>query len=163
MCSSDLLTKRAKELEAKRDGYFEQYHAYEISSLIIQLGIVMCSVALLTSVMMFAGVAMVLGGAGLAVITRIAENGRENAAFGRIAHVKGARILVVARHRCAALAVAAHAGLADRAGVAVVAGAVAGLGRAAHRRVAQIERAGVAVAAVFQLAGLAGEIGRAHV
>jgi hypothetical protein len=62
------LTKRAKELEAKRDGYFEQYHAYEISSLIIQLGIVMCSVALLTSVMMFAGVAMVLGGAGLAVM-----------------------------------------------------------------------------------------------
>ena len=62
------LTKRAKELEAKRDAFFEQYHAYEISSLIIQLGIVMCSVALLTSVMMFAGVAMVLGGAGLAVM-----------------------------------------------------------------------------------------------
>ena len=62
------LTKRARDLETKRDGFFEQYHAYEIASLLIQLGIVMCSVTLLTSVFVFAGVAMVFGAIGLAVM-----------------------------------------------------------------------------------------------
>jgi hypothetical protein len=62
------LTKRARDLETKRDGYFEQYHAYEIASLLIQLGIVMCSVTLLTSVFVFAGVAMVFGAIGLALM-----------------------------------------------------------------------------------------------
>ena len=47
------LIKKAKEIEAKRDGYLEQYHAYEFASLLIQLGIVLSSVTLLTSIMWF--------------------------------------------------------------------------------------------------------------
>ena len=62
------LMVKAKAIEAKRDGYLEQYHAYEFASLLIQLGMVLASVTLLTSVMLFAGGSVVLGGAGLVVM-----------------------------------------------------------------------------------------------
>jgi Domain of unknown function (DUF4337) len=62
------LMVKAKAIEAKRDGYLEQYHAYEFASLLIQLGMVLASVTLLTSVMFFAGGSVVLGGAGLVVM-----------------------------------------------------------------------------------------------
>ncbi len=62
------LIKKAKEIEAKRDGYLEQYHAYEFASLLIQLGIVLSSVTLLTSIMWFSAGSIGLGIAGLAVL-----------------------------------------------------------------------------------------------
>jgi hypothetical protein len=62
------LLKKAKEIEAKRDGYLEQYHAYEFASLLIQLGIVLSSVTLLTSIMWFSAGSIGLGLGGLAVL-----------------------------------------------------------------------------------------------
>ena len=62
------LIKKAKEIEAKRDGYLEQYHAYEFASLLIQLGIVLSSVTLLTSIMWFSAGSIGLGLAGLGVL-----------------------------------------------------------------------------------------------
>jgi hypothetical protein len=62
------LIKKAKEIEAKRDGYLEQYHAYEFASLLIQLGIVLSSVTLLTSIMWFSAGSIGLGVGGLAVL-----------------------------------------------------------------------------------------------
>jgi hypothetical protein len=62
------LIKKAKEIEAKRDGYLEQYHAYEFASLLIQLGIVLSSVTLLTSIMWFSAGSIGLGLSGLAVL-----------------------------------------------------------------------------------------------
>ena len=62
------LIKKAKDIEAKRDGYLEQYHAYEVASLLIQLGIVLSSVTLLTSIMWFSAGSIGLGLAGLAVL-----------------------------------------------------------------------------------------------
>lgn len=62
------LIKKAKDIEAKRDGYLEQYHAYEVASLLIQLGIVLSSVTLLTSIMWFSAGSIALGLAGLAVL-----------------------------------------------------------------------------------------------
>jgi len=62
------LIKKAKDIEAKRDGYLEQYHAYEVASLLIQLGIVLSSVTLLTSIMWFSVGSIGLGLAGLAVL-----------------------------------------------------------------------------------------------
>ena len=62
------LVKKAKEIETKRDGYLEQYHAYEFASLLIQLGIVLSSVTLLTSIMWFSAGSIGLGIAGLAVL-----------------------------------------------------------------------------------------------
>ncbi len=63
------LMKKAKEIEAKRDGYLEQYHAYEFASLLIQLGIVLSSVTLLTSIMWFSAGSIGLGLCGLVVMT----------------------------------------------------------------------------------------------
>ena len=62
------LMQRAKGLEQKRETLFEQYHAYEVASLLIQLGIVMASVSLLSSVMMFAFGSLALGAVGLFVV-----------------------------------------------------------------------------------------------
>ena len=62
------LIKKAKEIEAKRDGYLEQYHAYEFASLLIQLGIVLSSVTLLTSIMWFSAGSIGLGLGGLVVL-----------------------------------------------------------------------------------------------
>ena len=62
------LMKKAKELEGKRDGYLEQYHAYEFASLLIQLGIVLSSVTLLTSIMWFSAGSIGLGLCGLMVL-----------------------------------------------------------------------------------------------
>jgi hypothetical protein len=63
----ELLVK-ANEIKKHRDEAFAKYHAYETSSLIIQLGIVLASVALLSSAMVFAYAAGALGVLGLAVL-----------------------------------------------------------------------------------------------
>ena len=62
------LMKRAKEVEAKRDAYLDQYHGYELASLLIQLGIVLSSVTLLTSIMWFSLGSIGLGLCGLIVM-----------------------------------------------------------------------------------------------
>src|SRR5438270_6001712 len=63
----ELLVK-AKEIEQHRDEALEKYHAFEVSSLIFQLGIVLASVSLLSSIMAFSFGAGVLGLAGLVVL-----------------------------------------------------------------------------------------------
>jgi hypothetical protein len=62
------LLAKAKEIEHRRDEAFEKYHAYEVASLIMQLGIVLASVALLSSAIIFAYAAGALGVLGLAVL-----------------------------------------------------------------------------------------------
>jgi hypothetical protein len=62
------LLAKAKDIEHHRDEAFEKYHAFETSSLIIQLGIVLASVALLSSAMVFAYAAGILGVLGLIVL-----------------------------------------------------------------------------------------------
>ena len=62
------LIQKAKHIEAERDGFLEQYHAYEFASLLIQLGIVLSSVTLLTSIMWFSAGSIGLGLGGLAVL-----------------------------------------------------------------------------------------------
>jgi hypothetical protein len=59
------LMARAKRLEAERDAKLGQYHAYEAISLVFQLGIVLASVSLLSTIMGFALASMALGLLGL--------------------------------------------------------------------------------------------------
>lgn len=63
------LSARAKSLERTRDAYLAQYHAYEIASLVLQLGIVLASVALLSTIMAFAFASGVLGAVGLFLLS----------------------------------------------------------------------------------------------
>lgn len=62
------LIVKAKKLEHDRDEFLSKYHAYEIVSLILQLGIVLASVSLLSSLMIFALGSVVLGGVGFALL-----------------------------------------------------------------------------------------------
>ena len=62
------LSEKAKDIEHHRDEAFAKYHAFEVASLIIQLGIVLASVALLSSALVFAYASGVLGLVGLAVL-----------------------------------------------------------------------------------------------
>ena len=62
------LIVKAKKLEHDRDEYLEKYHAYEIVSLVLQLGIVLASVCLLSSLMIFAVGSVVLGSIGLVLL-----------------------------------------------------------------------------------------------
>jgi uncharacterized protein DUF4337 len=62
------LLAKAQSIEHHRDEEFEKYHAYEVASLIIQLGIVLASVALLSSALVFAYAAGALGVLGLVVL-----------------------------------------------------------------------------------------------
>jgi len=52
--------------EKKRDTALERYHHYEIASAAFQIGIVLCSAAVITSIMMLAYIAAGLGVIGLA-------------------------------------------------------------------------------------------------
>jgi len=62
------LTAKAKALEHDRDEYLSRYHAYEIASLFLQLGIVLASVALLSGLMIFAFGSLGLGALGMTVL-----------------------------------------------------------------------------------------------
>jgi hypothetical protein len=62
------LMAKAKEIEHERDTFLGQYHAYEIASLVLQLGIVLASVALLSSIMAFAIGSAALGGIGIILL-----------------------------------------------------------------------------------------------
>jgi hypothetical protein len=75
------LSEKAKDIEHHRDEAFAKYHAFETSSLIIQLGIVLASVALLSSALVFAYASGVLGLVGLAVLLSAYTN------FGPVMHL----------------------------------------------------------------------------
>lgn len=68
------LFQKAKDIEHHRDEALAKYHAFEVSSLIVQLGIVLASVALLSSAMVFAYVAGALGVAGFVVLVAAYTN-----------------------------------------------------------------------------------------
>ena len=65
---------RAKVLEEKRDVNFAKSHAYETSSLMLQLAIVLSSVALLSGILLFAFASATLGSLGVALLSGIYFN-----------------------------------------------------------------------------------------
>lgn len=62
------LAERAKEEEKERDLSLAKYHHYEIASAAFQIGIVLCSAAVITGIVALVWFAGVLGAAGLAVL-----------------------------------------------------------------------------------------------
>jgi hypothetical protein len=60
------LSRRAVEEQEKRDIALARYHHYEVASAAFQIGIVLCSAAVITSIMMLAYIAAGLGLIGLA-------------------------------------------------------------------------------------------------
>lgn len=68
------LMARAKVLEEKRDYNFGKSHSYETSSLMIQLAIVLSSVALLSGIMLFAYASATLGALGVSLLAGIYFN-----------------------------------------------------------------------------------------
>ena len=59
------LSARAKDSEQKRDTAMARYHNYELASAAFQIGIVLCSAAVITSMMALAYIAAGLGVIGL--------------------------------------------------------------------------------------------------
>ncbi len=59
------LAERAKEAEHKRDTAMARYHHYEVASAAFQIGIVLASATIITSMMVLAWLSMGLGVAGL--------------------------------------------------------------------------------------------------
>ena len=83
MCSSDLyrsepeagdgkgegtveLMRRAKEMEHERDISLNKYHYFEFASAALQIGIVLCSAAVITGIILLVWIAGGLGVLGLA-------------------------------------------------------------------------------------------------
>jgi uncharacterized protein DUF4337 len=64
------LAERAKEIEHERDTMFAKYHNYEIASAAFQIGIVLCSAAVITGIVLLAWAAGALAviGAGFIAI-----------------------------------------------------------------------------------------------
>lgn len=62
------LRERAKKLEEERDLLLAKYHHYEIASAAFQIGIVLCSAAVITGIFALVWLAGLLGVAGLAVL-----------------------------------------------------------------------------------------------
>src|SRR5580704_1644488 len=60
------LSEKAKQLEARRDHKLEQYHNYEIASAALQIGIVLASASIITSMVILAWLGGALGLVGLA-------------------------------------------------------------------------------------------------
>jgi hypothetical protein len=60
------LRDKATGLEKKRDHELEQYHNYEIASAVLQIGIVLASAAIITSMPVLAWISGVLGIVGIA-------------------------------------------------------------------------------------------------
>ena len=63
------LSAKAKALEAKRDYGLEQYHNFEIASAALQIGIVLASASIITSMIILAWLGGGVGIVGLAFIT----------------------------------------------------------------------------------------------
>jgi hypothetical protein len=62
------LAEKAKDLEEKRDHELEQYHNFEIASAVLQIGIVLASASIITSLIALAWIGGGLGIVGLAFI-----------------------------------------------------------------------------------------------
>ena len=62
------LSARAEEEQKRRDLFFDKYHHYEIASAAFQIGIVLCSAAVITGIMALVWLAGGLGAVGLAVL-----------------------------------------------------------------------------------------------
>jgi Domain of unknown function (DUF4337) len=60
------LSEKAKHLEERRDHKLEQYHNYEIASAALQIGIVLASASIITSMVILAWLSGALGLVGLA-------------------------------------------------------------------------------------------------
>ncbi|SRR6266571_925346 len=63
---SQELSERAKEAEHKRDVAMARYHHYEVASAALQIGIVLCSAAIITGMVILVWLAIGLGALGLA-------------------------------------------------------------------------------------------------
>jgi hypothetical protein len=63
------LAGRAEKEQSRRDRSLERYHHYELASAAFQIGIVLCSAAVITGIMALVWFAGVLGIAGLAVLS----------------------------------------------------------------------------------------------
>jgi ABC-type nickel/cobalt efflux system permease component RcnA len=63
------LAERAKEKQEERDVSLAKYHHYEIASAAFQIGIVLCSAAVITGIFALVWFAGVLGAAGAAVLS----------------------------------------------------------------------------------------------
>jgi len=63
------LADRAKEEQEQRDVFLAKYHHYEIASAAFQIGIVLCSAAVITGISALVWFAGVLGAAGLGVLS----------------------------------------------------------------------------------------------
>jgi ABC-type nickel/cobalt efflux system permease component RcnA len=63
------LAERAKHQEEERDLSLAKYHHYEIASAAFQIGIVLCSAAVITGMISLAWFAGLLGAAGLGVLS----------------------------------------------------------------------------------------------
>ncbi len=59
------LAARAKDAESKRDTAMARYHHYEVASAAFQIGIVLASATIITSMMMLAWLSVSLAGLGL--------------------------------------------------------------------------------------------------
>jgi hypothetical protein len=59
------LAQRARSLEEERDQWMAKYHHYEIASAAFQIGIVLCSAAVITGIIALVWFAGLLGAAGL--------------------------------------------------------------------------------------------------
>lgn len=60
------LARRAKEMEHERDISLNKYHYFEFASAALQIGIVLCSAAVITSIVLLVWIAGGLGALGLA-------------------------------------------------------------------------------------------------
>ena len=63
------LAERAKHQEEQRDLSLAKYHHYEIASAAFQIGIVLCSAAVITGIVALVWFAGLLGAAGIAVLS----------------------------------------------------------------------------------------------
>jgi ABC-type nickel/cobalt efflux system permease component RcnA len=63
------LAERAKEEQEERDRSLAKYHHYEIASAAFQIGIVLCSAAVITGIFALVWFAGLLGAAGVAVLS----------------------------------------------------------------------------------------------
>lgn len=63
------LAARAEEEQTRRDLSLERYHHYELASAAFQIGIVLCSAAVITGIIALVWFAGLLGVAGLAVLS----------------------------------------------------------------------------------------------
>jgi ABC-type nickel/cobalt efflux system permease component RcnA len=63
------LAERAKEKQEERDLSLAKYHHYEIASAAFQIGIVLCSAAVITGIFALVWFAGLLGAAGVAILS----------------------------------------------------------------------------------------------